>query len=96
MINAVNWSAAVGWRAETPVILHRLDVGLRYFQPGRTEKQGEFEKAAVETVGRPSVGSEPTLVFWRVFLCYRRDEPIQQHASQEFVCNGEQSDASIV
>ena len=44
----------------------------------------------------PSVGPEPTLAFWRVFLGYRRDEPIQQDASQDFACNGEQSDASIV
>ena len=40
-------------------------------------------------VSRPSVGSEPALVFWRVFLCYRRDEPIQQDASQDLACNGE-------
>uniref|UniRef100_UPI003AF9951D hypothetical protein n=1 Tax=Thiolapillus sp. TaxID=2017437 RepID=UPI003AF9951D len=44
----------------------------------------------------PSVGPEPTLAFWRVFLCYRRNEPIQQDASQDFACNGEQSDASVV
>ena len=43
-----------------------------------------------------SVGPEPALAFWRVFLCYRRDEPIQQDASQDFACNGEKSDASIV
>ena len=44
----------------------------------------------------PSVGHEPTLAFWCVFLSYRRDEPIQQDASQDFACNGEQSDASVV
>ena len=44
----------------------------------------------------PSVGPEPTLAFWCVSLCYRRDEPIQQDASQDSACNGEQSDASIV
>ena len=37
----------------------------------------------------PSVGPEPTLAFWRVFLCYRQDEPIQQGASQDNACNGE-------
>ena len=26
----------------------------------------------------PSVGPEPTLAFWRVFLCYRWDKPVQQ------------------
>ena len=31
-----------------------------------------------------------------VFLCYRQDQPIQQDASQDFACNGEQSDASVV
>ena len=44
----------------------------------------------------PSVGYEPTLACWRVFLCYRRDEPIQHDASQDFACSGEQSDISIV
>ena len=44
----------------------------------------------------PSVGPEPTFTLWRVFLCCRGDEPIQQDASQDFVCNGEQSDASEV
>ena len=44
----------------------------------------------------PSVGPEPTLAFWRVFLCYCRGEPVQQDASQDFACNGEQSDASVV
>ena len=44
----------------------------------------------------PSVGPEPTLAFWRVFLCYHQYEPIQQDASQDFACNGEQNDASIV
>ena len=37
----------------------------------------------------PSVGPEPTLASWRVFLCYRRDEPIQQDANQDVACNGE-------
>ena len=41
-------------------------------------------------------GPEPTVAFWRVFLCYRRDEPIQLDASQHFACTGEQSDVSIV
>ena len=44
----------------------------------------------------PSVGPEPTLAFWRVFLCCRRDESIQKDASEDFTCNGEQSDASVV
>ena len=44
----------------------------------------------------PSVGPEPTLAFWRVFLYYRLNEAIQQGTSQDFACNGEQSDASIV
>ena len=44
----------------------------------------------------PSVGPEPTLAFWRIYLCYRRDEPIQQDVSQDFACNGEQIDASVV
>ena len=44
----------------------------------------------------PSVGPEPTLVVCHVFLFYRRDKPIQQDASQDFACNGKQSDASIV
>ena len=44
----------------------------------------------------PSAGPEPALAFWRVFLFYRRDEPIQQDTSQDFACNGEQNDASIV
>ena len=26
----------------------------------------------------PSVGPEPTLAFWCVFLCYHQDEPIQK------------------
>ena len=39
----------------------------------------------------PSVGPEPTQAFWRVFLCYHRVD-----ASQDFACNGEQGDASIV
>ena len=39
----------------------------------------------------PSVGPEPTQAFLRVFLCYHRVD-----ASQDFACNGEQSDASIV
>ena len=43
----------------------------------------------------PSVGPEPTLASWRIFLCYRRYEPIQQDASQNFACNEEQNDASI-
>ena len=43
-----------------------------------------------------SVRPEPTVAFWRVFLYYRRDEPIQQDASQDFACNGDQGDASIV
>ena len=47
-------------------------------------------------VNGPCVGPEPTLAFWRVFLCYRRDKPIQEDASQNFACNGEQSDASVV
>ena len=34
-----------------------------------------------------SVGPEPTLAFWRVILCYRRDEPVQQDATQDFACN---------
>ena len=32
----------------------------------------------------PSVGPESTLAFWRVFLCYCRDEPIQQDASLQW------------
>ena len=44
----------------------------------------------------PSVGPEPTRAFWLVFLCYRRDEPSQQDASQDSACNGMQSDASVV
>ena len=47
-------------------------------------------------VCRPSVGPEPTLAFWRVFPCHHPDEPIQQDASQDFACNGEQSDAAVV
>ena len=43
-----------------------------------------------------SVRPEPTVAFWCVFLYYRRDEPIQQDASQDFACNGDQGDASIV
>ena len=30
-----------------------------------------------------SVGPEPTLAFWHVFLCYLCDEPIQGDTSQE-------------
>ena len=30
------------------------------------------------------------LAFSLVFLCFRRDEPVQQDASQDFACNGEQ------
>ena len=37
----------------------------------------------------PSVGPEPTLAFWHVFLCYCQDETIQQDASQDLACNGE-------
>ena len=44
----------------------------------------------------PSIGPEPTSAFWRVFMCFRQDEPIQQDASQDFACSGEQSDASVV
>ena len=44
----------------------------------------------------PAIGPEPTLAFWSVFLCYHRDEPIQLDPSQDFACNGEQSDASAV
>ena len=47
-------------------------------------------------VSRPSVGPEPALAFWRVFLCYRWDVPIKQDASQDFACNVEQTDASMV
>ena len=47
-------------------------------------------------VCRPSVGSEPTLAFWRFFLCNRRNEPVQQHTSQDFACNGEWGNASVV
>ena len=39
-------------------------------------------------VCRPSVGPERTLTFWRVFLCCRWNESVQD-ASQDFVCNGE-------
>ena len=41
----------------------------------------------------PSVRPEPTLAFLHVFLCYRRDEPIQQDVSQDYACNAEWSDA---
>ena len=34
-------------------------------------------------VCRPSVGPEPALAFWRVFLRYHRHEPNQQDASQD-------------
>ena len=44
----------------------------------------------------PSVGPESTLAFWRVFLCCRWGQSIQQDASQGFSCNEEQSDASVV
>ena len=44
----------------------------------------------------PFVGPEPTLAFWLVSLCYRRDEPIHQVASQDFASNGGQIDASVV
>ena len=44
----------------------------------------------------PSVGHEPALAFWRVFLCFRRDESVQQDTSEDFSCNEEQSDASVV
>ena len=44
----------------------------------------------------PSVGPEPTLAFWHVFLCFCWDEPVQQEASQDFACSGELGDASTV
>ena len=44
----------------------------------------------------PSVRPEPALAFWHVFLCYLRDEPVQQNASQNCACNEEYSDASVV
>ena len=46
----------------------------------------------------PSAGPEPTLAFWRVLFIfyYRLDELIQQGTGQDFACNGDQSDASIV
>ena len=47
-------------------------------------------------VSGPSFGPEPTLAFWRVFLCYHRDEPIQQDTSQDFARDRQQSDASVV
>ena len=37
----------------------------------------------------PSVGPEPTLAFWRAFLCYHQDQPVQQDTSQDVACNGE-------
>ena len=39
-------------------------------------------------VSGPSVGPEPTLSFWCVFLCYRRYEPSKQDVRRECACNG--------
>ena len=50
----------------------------------------------VDHVYSPSTGPEPTLAFWYVFLCCCQDEPIQQKTSQDFACNGEQRNASVV
>ena len=43
-------------------------------------------------VCRLSVGSEPTLAYWHVFLCYRWDQPVQQVVSQDSARSGEWGD----